>query len=69
MRRPALALLPLCLGCTASAGPTRGGARSEAPAGFWQHWGDGKAELAGYALTMPRYRELRTGEAVLVTVT
>jgi hypothetical protein len=36
---------------------------------FWQHWGDGKAELNGYALTQPRYGELREGTAVLIFVT
>jgi hypothetical protein len=36
---------------------------------FWAHWGDGKAELAHYALTIPRYGELRTGTAVWVFVT
>jgi len=42
---------------------------TSAPDGFWDHWGDGKAELAGYALKVPRYGQLRSGEAVLVTVT
>lgn len=36
---------------------------------FWAHWGDGKAELNGYALTQPRYGEPRPGRAVLVYVT
>jgi hypothetical protein len=36
---------------------------------FWQHWGDGKAEIDGYALVEPRYGELRDGTAVLVFVT
>jgi len=44
-------------------------APSSAPAGFWEHWGDGQAELAGYRLTQPRYGALRSGEAVLITVT
>lgn len=43
--------------------------RSEAPAGFWDFWGDGQAELAGYRITQPRYGEARDGEAVLITVT
>ncbi len=43
--------------------------RSQAPADFWAHWGDGKAELNRYALTQPRYGELREGSAVLVFVT
>lgn len=42
---------------------------TQAPAGFWAHWGDGKAELAGYTLRTPRYGQARTGEAILITVT
>jgi hypothetical protein len=36
---------------------------------FWRAWGDGKAELDGYALVRPRYGELRTGTVVAVFVT
>ncbi len=36
---------------------------------FWSVWGDGKAELAGYELTYPRYRELRKGTAITIFVT
>jgi hypothetical protein len=36
---------------------------------FWRHWGDGKAELNGYALRQPRYGALREGSVVLVYVT
>jgi hypothetical protein len=36
---------------------------------FWKYWGDGKAELDGYALTQPRYGQLRQGTAVLIFVT
>jgi hypothetical protein len=36
---------------------------------FWKHWGDGKAELDGYALTEPRYGQLREGTAVTIFVT
>ncbi len=43
--------------------------RSQAPEGFWDHWGDGQAEIASYTLSQRRYGELRSGEAVLVTVT
>ncbi len=39
------------------------------PAGFWDHWGDGRAELSGYRFQIPRYGELRHGEAVAVFVT
>lgn len=63
MRFPLFALLA----CTTADGAEA--PRSQAPAGFWDHWGDGRAELASYALTQPRYGELRTGRAVLVFVT
>ena len=36
---------------------------------FWKHWGDGRAELDGYALVQPRYGATRKGSAVLVFVT
>ncbi len=36
---------------------------------FWQHWGDGLAEVSGYALTYPRYGQLRKGTAVAIFVT
>jgi hypothetical protein len=36
---------------------------------FWSHWGDGKAELDGYALEQPRYGAVRKGTALLVFVT
>jgi len=73
-----LGLAVLGLGCQspaaepapASAAPAsaRPGPLSQAPPGFWERWGDGQAELSGYALTQPRYGELRHGEAVLVVV-
>ncbi len=39
------------------------------PEGFWEVWGDGQAEVAAYAVTVPRYGQLRRGEMVVVTVT
>jgi len=36
---------------------------------FWKQWGDGRAELAGYDLTTPRYGSLRRGTAVTIFVT
>lgn len=36
---------------------------------FWSHWGDGRAEMAGYDLIIPRYGELRRGTAVAIFVT
>ena len=65
-------LAPLVVGCAVAAGgpsAADGPDRSVAPAGFWDHWGDGRGEVARYALTQPRYGALRQGEAVLVTVT
>ncbi len=37
--------------------------------GFWKHWGDGDAELAGYDFSISRYREQRRGVAVAIFVT
>ena len=68
----AVSILLVAAGCTAEARSHRGataGDRSLAPAGFWEHWGDGQAELSGYRLRQPRYGEVREGEAVLVVVT
>jgi hypothetical protein len=36
---------------------------------FWAHWGDGKAELSGYAVTASRYGAPRDGRVVLIYVT
>ena len=36
---------------------------------LWRHFQDGRAELAGYQLTAPRYGQLRRGEVVLISVT
>ncbi len=36
---------------------------------FWSTWGDGRAELAGYDLTIPRYNQPRRGVAVTIFVT
>ncbi len=67
---PMLLLLALASASCASTTQAAGAApMTQAPPGFWDHWGDGRAELAGYSLTLPRYGEPRTGEAVLVTVT
>ncbi len=35
---------------------------------FWGTWGDARGELAGYAVRVPRYGEVREGEVVHVTV-
>jgi hypothetical protein len=40
-----------------------------ASSGFWEWWGDGRGELSGYRLTLPRYRESREAELALIYVT
>lgn len=40
-----------------------------ANSGFWDRWGDGRAEMSGYRITLPRYGEERDGTLVLVYVT
>jgi hypothetical protein len=40
-----------------------------ASAEFWEHWGDGKAELSGYTGEISRYGELRSAEVALIYVT
>ena len=48
----------------ASAAPT-----ATASPAFWKGWGDGKAELSGYAITTNRYGAPREGRVVLIYVT
>src|SRR5688500_12843808 len=60
-----LLLIIACSCATRTAIPTPNPFGNE----FWQHWGDGKAELAAYELIMPRYGELRSGTAVTIFVT
>jgi len=36
---------------------------------FWDHWGDGKAEIAAYDLVYPRYGVERSGTAIAIFVT
>jgi hypothetical protein len=36
---------------------------------FWDHWGDGKAEVAAYDLVYPRYGAERKGTAIAIFVT
>lgn len=60
--------LMLAMGCGgAEAGSTFPTAST--PPGFWEHWGDGRAEVDTYRLTTPRYGQAREGRAVLVFVT
>lgn len=58
----------LALGLAAATAAAAAGAPAFDDA-FWKHWGDGRAELAGYDLTVPRYGSLRHGVAVTILVT
>ena len=61
--------MPLLLSlfaCMGAAAPPPQAAVDDA---FWQHWGDGQAELSAYRLTQPRYGVERSGTAVFVFVT
>ena len=61
----------LVAGCTRAPAPVAV-AGAPGPAfgdAFWKHWGDGRGELAGYDLEMPRYGALRHGVAVTIFVT
>jgi hypothetical protein len=57
------------LGTLALAGTLLAFGPGAARADFWASWGDGKAELAGYRLKMPRYGQPRDGSLVLIYVT
>src|SRR6476646_3754549 len=59
-----LVLLGCCVGLAAEA-PRSPDFNSDP---FQKHWYDGKAELAGYELTIPRYGQTRKGEAVTIFV-
>ncbi|MBA2661443.1 MAG: hypothetical protein H0U74_04065 [Bradymonadaceae bacterium] len=43
--------------------------RQNASSPFWQHWGDGQAELTSYTGVIARYGEPREATAVLIYVT
>lgn len=62
----------VALACWAGEGRGQEAATERSPdfgQGFWEHWGDGRAELAGYDLVTPRYGEPRRGTAVAIFVT
>jgi hypothetical protein len=67
----------VAVACLAQEGNGRGkGAAAADPerfpaydSAFWEHWGDGRAELAGYDLVTPRYGAERQGTAVAMFVT
>jgi len=58
--------IPVLLGCQTTDAPAAPLVFGDA---FWKHWGDGRAELAGYDLTFKRYGTLRRGVAVAIFVT
>ena len=59
----------LLMGCSSLPSSSPSIAPSVASESVWSHWGDGKAEVNGYAIQSPRYGQDRPGEAVLVFVT
>jgi hypothetical protein len=72
LRVVVIAGLVLALACMAEEGRGQDPAPGRSPAydsAFWDHWGDGRAELAGYDLVTPRYGVERTGTAVAIFVT
>jgi len=56
------------VGWAAARGAPAAPAATASPA-FWKVWGDGKAELSGYAVTASRYGAPREGRVVLIYVT
>ena len=69
-----LPLSALILVCSSGAGRVAASAPAPAPspayvAPFWDHWGDGLAELSGYDSTFTRYGAPRQGSAVTIFVT
>ena len=48
---------------------TQAAGEPEFGSAFWDHWGDGQAEICSYDLTFSRYREARPGTAVSIFVT
>ncbi len=66
---PSAPALLVLTACGASAAPGGALPATSVPQGFWDHWGDGRAELDGYRYTTRRYGELREGRAVHVWVT
>ena len=66
-----LGIVALAAGCTRTPAPQPVAAVSGPEFGdaFWKQWGDGRGELAGYDLEIPRYGALRHGTAVTIFVT
>jgi len=64
----AAAIAHLASVATSTASPAAPSVTMASPA-FWKVWGDGKAELSGYAVTTSRYGAPRDGRIVLIYVT
>jgi len=56
-------------GCAPSAGAEPDLEPIPVDPAFWKHWGDGRAEVATYDLTFPRYGATRAGTAIAIFVT
>lgn len=71
LRHLALVGTALCFGALATAAQAAPTANQAAtmPGDFWASWGDGRAELNGYQLQIPRYGQPREGSLVLIYVT
>ena len=72
LRAVAAVAMLVALACWAGEGRGQEAAAERSPdfgQDFWEHWGDGRAELAGYDLVTPRYGEPRRGTAVAIFVT
>jgi hypothetical protein len=62
-------LLPALFAIATSVGSAQDRITFRDSTSLWPHWGDGKAELSGYRLTIPRYGAPREGTAVAIFVT
>jgi len=67
-------ILSLAAGATSCAPPANRAGPAQEPGvraseAFWSRWGDGKAELSGYAVREERYGAMRDGRMVLIYVT
>lgn len=63
------AATPALVGDAAAFTGVEGSPEATASSRFWDHWGDGRAELSSYRVTLSRYGEHREGELVLIYVT
>jgi hypothetical protein len=64
-----VSMAPMVVAAWIAASGTTAAPAVTASSAFWRHWGDGKAELSGYAVTASRYGAPREGRVVLIYVT